>query len=309
MVLTELFTNIANAIRSKDGTSGLINATDFPDRITNIPNDGSDTLTERLRLTIKNYSMPKDVTELPPYIFYGCSNLKNLDLSNIIKVNSHSLYNIGDKEINLPKCTTFTTQSGDTSLIDVKSCEKFIAPKLNRIPNLTGYMGGQYKGILNEIDLRSATTASTNSLMALPLKNLYLPKIKGNITGLCKCCGNLENVLYNANLTTQMFCRTYTASTTIGGNFTTLVIPNNEPVILSNINAIAGTQISGGNGYIYVPRNTIETYKSMTNWSVVSEYAIDGTFKAIEDNLELIESVFPYFKEDFLEFYKDEVVE
>lgn len=37
MTLKELFTNIANSIRSKDGTSEPINATDFPSRIESIP--------------------------------------------------------------------------------------------------------------------------------------------------------------------------------------------------------------------------------------------------------------------------------
>lgn len=40
MTLTELFTGIANAIRSKDGTTATITAEDFPARITAIPSGG-----------------------------------------------------------------------------------------------------------------------------------------------------------------------------------------------------------------------------------------------------------------------------
>lgn len=40
--LTELFTDIANAIRTKKGTSGLINAEDFPDEISTISGGGGD---------------------------------------------------------------------------------------------------------------------------------------------------------------------------------------------------------------------------------------------------------------------------
>lgn len=41
MALTDFLTQIANSIRSKDGTSDAIVATDFPQRILNIPSGGS----------------------------------------------------------------------------------------------------------------------------------------------------------------------------------------------------------------------------------------------------------------------------
>ena len=41
MTLTQLFTNIANAIRGKKGTSELIKAEDFADEITNLPSGGN----------------------------------------------------------------------------------------------------------------------------------------------------------------------------------------------------------------------------------------------------------------------------
>lgn len=47
---------------------------------------------------------------------------------------------------------------------------------------------------------------------------------------------------------------------------------------LSNINALSGTPIESGTGYIYVPRDQISTYESTTNWS-----AFAGQFRALED--------------------------
>ena len=40
MALTDFFTQIADSIRSKDGTTDAIKATDFPQRILNIPSGG-----------------------------------------------------------------------------------------------------------------------------------------------------------------------------------------------------------------------------------------------------------------------------
>ena len=45
-------------------------------------------------------------------------------------------------------------------------------------------------------------------------------------------------------------------------------ILNTETVcVLANKNALSGTKIESGNGYIYVPDKLIEQYKTATNWS------------------------------------------
>jgi hypothetical protein len=47
---------------------------------------------------------------------------------------------------------------------------------------------------------------------------------------------------------------------------------------LSNTNAVSGSGIGKGTGYVYVPAALIDTYKTATNWS---NYA--AQFRAIED--------------------------
>ena len=49
MSLTDFFTQIANAIRSKDGTTDLIVATDFPQRILDIPSGGGSGLPDIIK--------------------------------------------------------------------------------------------------------------------------------------------------------------------------------------------------------------------------------------------------------------------
>lgn len=64
MALTDLFTNIANAIRTKDETTELIVANDFPTRILNIPSGGTSdnfatgtfTVAEDVKITWNQYS-------------------------------------------------------------------------------------------------------------------------------------------------------------------------------------------------------------------------------------------------------------
>jgi len=48
--------------------------------------------------------------------------------------------------------------------------------------------------------------------------------------------------------------------------------------ILDHVNAFESSAIQAGNGFIYVPRDLIDTYKSATNWSIYAAY-----FRALED--------------------------
>lgn len=59
MTLTDLFTNIANAIRSKDGTTASIIANDFPDHILDIPSGGSEL---PLEIATGTFTLESDVS-------------------------------------------------------------------------------------------------------------------------------------------------------------------------------------------------------------------------------------------------------
>jgi hypothetical protein len=77
-----------------------------------------------------------------------------------------------------------------------------------------------------------------------------------------------------ANLTAAVFSE----ATSIGGsaffecaNLTTIVLSVNSVVSLSNTSAFGNTPIARGTGYIYVPDDLIESYKTATNWTVYAE--------------------------------------
>ena len=50
-------------------------------------------------------------------------------------------------------------------------------------------------------------------------------------------------------------------------NLTTIILSNNQVVTLRNINAFNNSPIKNGIGYVYVPDNLVDSYKSDTNWS------------------------------------------
>lgn len=86
MTLTELFTNIANAIRGKDGTTGTIPATDFASRITAIETGVDQT---KIKVLKSSKSYPFDVMDSTNKILYLQFDGAIPDKSKILSV---SLY-------------------------------------------------------------------------------------------------------------------------------------------------------------------------------------------------------------------------
>lgn len=50
-------------------------------------------------------------------------------------------------------------------------------------------------------------------------------------------------------------------------NIEKIVLSNTSMVTLQNTNAFSGTSIANGTGYVYVPDELVNTYKSANNWS------------------------------------------
>ena len=62
---------------------------------------------------------------------------------------------------------------------------------------------------------------------------------------------------------------TFIGNTAFAGctNLTTIILSNNQVVTLGNINAFNNSPIKNGIGYVYVPDNLVNSYKTATNWS------------------------------------------
>lgn len=58
-----------------------------------------------------------------------------------------------------------------------------------------------------------------------------------------------------------------------------LILANPSVCNLSNSNALSGTAIKNGNGYVYVPSSLVASYKAATNWTYYS-----NQISAIEDS-------------------------
>jgi hypothetical protein len=61
-------------------------------------------------------------------------------------------------------------------------------------------------------------------------------------------------------------------------NLAALILRSCEVVTLANTDALAGSAIANGTGFVYVPSAILDSYKAATNWST---YAVQ--IRAIED--------------------------
>jgi Leucine-rich repeat (LRR) protein len=50
-------------------------------------------------------------------------------------------------------------------------------------------------------------------------------------------------------------------------SLTTIILSNNQVTTLSDISVFTDSSIANGTGYIYVPDNLVDSYKTATNWS------------------------------------------
>lgn len=184
MTLTELFTNIANAIRSKKGTSDKINATDFATEIENIQTGGGD-ISEYFTETISagdSSIVPgyaKTIKKLPLYKVEGTdtknmfSNLliteiPQLDTSNVTKM--EYMFNSCKNLITIPLLNTKNVVTISNMFYGCTSLT--IIPRLDT-SNVTEFVSTFYNCTsLTEIPLLDTSKAINMSSMFYQCKKL-----------------------------------------------------------------------------------------------------------------------------------------
>lgn len=221
IVEEQCLVDIANAIRTKNGTTdtykpsemanaisniqtgiepsgeleitenGTYDVTEYASASVNVPSSSSDNngvpeaLVDR---TITSFSSDT-LTFVGGYAFRGCTKLTTVNLNNVTKIDTYAFYGCNSLiTINLPNVESIGTNA-------IRNCAK-----------------------LTRVDLGAVTI----------LKNYDF----------CEC-----DLLDTFIIRTASLCA------------------------LRNTNVFATSKIASGTGYIYVPDDLVESYKSATNWS------------------------------------------
>lgn len=109
------------------------------------------------------------------------------------------------------------------------------------------------------------------------LKTVTLPKLTSISTQTWYMCPKLEYA--DCGQLNSITAQTFASCTALK----TLILRKTSGICtLANNNAVSGSGIGKGTGYVYVPSALIDTYKTATNWSTFA-----AQFRAIEDYPEI----------------------
>lgn len=170
------------------------------------------------------------ITKVGPYGFGGCENLTSVNLPNVITIESSGFINCRLlKNVTLPKVTSI----GDNGF------------------NSTG---------LESISLPSCTTLGSGSFFATQQLLLAILPLVTSISGFCFNYSSVQKI-DTSSLTSIKNSAFYNTK-----QLDTLILRNSSVCALENVNAFQDTKIAAGTGYIYVPDNLVDSYKTATNW-------------------------------------------
>ena len=297
----ELFTAICDKIRDKTNSNELINHQDIPDKIKLIDNNDTilfiDSAIQRkntICYSFNNTTITKissrifsttnlttidlpECTSIGEYAFSNCTNLTTVNLpectyiggcafngcTNLTTVNLLECTSIGNyafwdcthlTTVNLPKCTSigYAAFSGCTNLATVNlpectsigdnvfvSCTNLTTVNLPKCTSIGNYAFDHCTN-LTTIDLPECTSIGGHAFESCTnLTTVNLPK-----------CTSIGDYAF-------YFCT----------SLTTIILSNNQIVTLEDVRAFNYSSIKNGTGYVYVPDNLVDSYKTATKWS------------------------------------------
>lgn len=171
------------------------------------------------------------ITKVGLYGLGGCENLTSINLPNVVTVGDSGFYNCKLlKNVFLPKLTTLGRNGfNSTGLesINLPLCTK----------------------------LGVASFSQTNKLVVATLP------LVTSLEGSCFSYSSVQKIDTSSVISIGAYA--------FGGaqQLDTLILRNSSVCTLANsTNTFTNTKITAGTGYIYVPDNLIDSYKTATNW-------------------------------------------
>ena len=274
---------------------------------------GDDVARSIVNKTITAYS-DNEITTVGAYAFNGCNKMTSVNLQNATSVGQDAFNGCSAlTDVNLPNAKTV----GGNAFQNCTSLTKLDLPKATVLNN---YVVSGCSSLV-ELNIPNAESGKGFAIAGSKIEHLYLPKFTSpgssvfrNATylrtvdmpllnnvqqSLFTGCSALENVtfpkatsvepqaMYGCSALTYAdlpICKSIAEKGFYNCTaLETLILRLSTAVCtLANVNALTGTKIASGEGYIYIPSALVERYKTATNWST---YA--NQFRAIEDYPEI----------------------
>lgn len=237
-------TNIAAAIREKNGETTTYKPSEMADAIAAISTGGSTDGTALITRTITEV-VDETITTVGAYAFSNCSALTTLDLPNCTRLNEGSVSHTTKLEnINLPKVQyvfNYVFQGAGTSNTILE---------LPEVTNISDYVFNA--AWFNTVKLPKVTLINTRCFY-----NFY-----GQVVDVGESC---------ASIGAYAFRDAYPLKT--------LILRKSDAIVtIQNTAVFTGSGVANGTGYVYVPSALVDTYKADSYWS-----SFANQIRAIED--------------------------
>lgn len=191
-----------------------------------------------------------EIESIPAFSFYNYAPLKSVKSTSVETVETNAFDGCTALEnVELLGATTIQHRA----FLNCTSLESIKIPNVNTIRDYAFNNCSKLKEVVFETDVWNVTVSAFENCAALK-------KVEFKKASILKYA-NYKNTALSA-----------------------LILRNTKVDTLDNINALEGTPIANGAGYIYVPRSLIEDYKVAENWSTfaaqfraLEDYTVDGT--------------------------------
>ena len=281
MALIDKLNAIGDAIREKTGKTDKLTLDEMPNEIASIETGGGGTtpvnpIIEPLAVTANGtYTVPSGVDGYSPVTVKVPIPDGYIQPNGTLDVTKNGTHDVAEyASVNVTVAGSTNTESEevagllgntmtelDNSIVTslrTRVCQgatKLVTVNLPNVTSLGAYAFYQCSN-LKTVTLPKLTTISTQTWYMCP-KLEYAD------------CGQLDNIS----------AQTFASDTALK----TLILRKTSSICtLSNVNGVSGSGIGKGTGYVYVPKNLIESYTSGSNWSTFA-----AQFRAIEDYPEI----------------------
>lgn len=281
-------TNIANAIRGKNGSTDTYKPSEMAAAITAISGGGGSNEKAIIEKTFSGIYTNNEITKIGEYAFAGLgNNITGINAPNVESVGGYAFRGCGNiQSINMPKVKTIGPNAFGYSVYTTmpKCVTNNTFPLLESCYSANVVFGYMFDGELLYLP-NMKERLDMGDLTADSPKYINLPEFVDQYTTRRRMFGN-NKVIQKVWLpkVTNIQYKDFNGCTA----FVALILAKTTLVPLTDINAFENSTVATGTGYIYVPSALVSEYKTATNWVT---YA--SQIRAIEDYPDICEAMTP----------------
>ena len=281
-------TNIANAIRGKNGSTDTYKPSEMAAAITAISGGGGSNEKAIIEKTFSGIYTNNEITKIGDYAFAGLgNNITGINAPNAESVGDYAFRRCGNiQSINMPKVKTIGSNAFGYSVYTTmpKCVTNNTFPLLESCHNGSVVFGYMFDGELVYLP-NIKGIFSMEDLTADAPKYVNLPEFVDQHRRSRRMFGD-NKVIQKVWLpkVTNIQYKDFNGCTA----FVALILAKTTLVPLTDVNAFENSTVATGTGYIYVPSALVSEYKTATNWAT---YA--SQIRAIEDYPDICEAMTP----------------